>query len=164
MRQPQLVLKDIRFAYRPNFSGEKRQFNDEGDRNFTIRFDNEEVARQLASEGWNIKEKEELETGVPFWTLEVTVRFEHVPPMITRVGSLTKKQTMLDADTVGLLDSDGIIRADVSLNPYRWEVNGQTGIKAYLANMYVLVEESELELLWGRMLDTWDGDEPIFES
>lgn len=162
-KTPNLLLNNIRFAFRPNFTGEKRQFNDEGDRNFTIRFDDETQAMDLAAQGWNIKEHQDIHDGERFWSLEVAVRYEFVPPAIHRIGTTTGKDTVLDSDTVALLDNDIIVRMDVDINPYHWQANGKTGIKAYLASAYVAVQENEMEISWSKMLEDWDRTTPLFE-
>jgi hypothetical protein len=163
---PRLILRDIRFAYRPNFAGEKRRFNDEGDRNFTIRFDDQDEAMQLAQEGWNIKEKVNSETEEIFWTLEVAVSFKHFPPHITKIGELTLNEIDLNETTVELLDNIHLSTVDVELSPYFWDVNGKQGIKAYLHRMVAWVEESALDLELKEELRRRRGDvvagDPIF--
>jgi hypothetical protein len=45
-----------------------------------------------------------------------------------------------------MLDYADIKTIDVMLNPYEWEVNGNTGVKAYLKTAFVTLNEDELEL------------------
>lgn len=145
-RLPNLILRDIRFAYRPNFAGRASQYNNAGDRNFVIRFDDEQEAMALLNEGWNIKEKVEQETEDIFWTLEVAVSFKNYPPKIKKVGEITLDETVLDERTVELLDNLRLTQVNVSLSPYSWSVQGNTGVKAYLAELIAWVEESALDL------------------
>ena len=123
-----------------NFSGRATEYNREGNRNFHVVIDEPEEAQKLLDEGWNIRIRpSQDEDGEPLQHLQVTVRFGDYPPNVYLVTSRNK--TRLDESTIGSLDSADIKNVDLEIRPYPWQVNGKTGIKAYLKTMYVTIEE-----------------------
>ena len=134
-----ITIEGARIIFR-NFAGEERQFNPKGQRNFCVVLD-DELARVLKKDGWNIKllqPREEGDEEVPY--LPVAVRFGAHPPKIVTITS--KGQTVLNEQTVNLLDTAEIANVDLIVRPYEWEPGR---IKAYVKTMYVVLEEDELE-------------------
>jgi len=136
----------------PNLSGNRDNYNSEGDRNFNLRL-TEDEAEELAKVGWNTKCKlarpdDPDQDGTMRCTLKVTVNFGSRPPKIVMIGSKTKNRTELGADLAGLVDSAEIKTCDLSFVPYFWDVNGSIGVTAYLKTMYVVVVEDDLDQKW----------------
>lgn len=143
-----VVMEGVRIIFR-NFKGKEGPYNKEGDRNFGVILP-EDIAEQMLRDGWNVKRlkasEEEQDQGIeegPPW-LQVSVNFEKGrPPKVMLVTD--RGRTALDADTVETLDWAEISNVDMIVRPYSWEVNGNTGIKAYLSSMYATIEEDYLE-------------------
>lgn len=133
-----LQIDDARIIYR-NFSGEGSKFNREGDRNFSIIIDSQELADELIKEGWNVKIREPREEGDdPFIHLPVKVKFNDRGPRVYLVTGNRKNE--LDEESISILDNVDIISVDMDIRPYDWEVNGKTGRTAYLHSMRVVQE------------------------
>lgn len=142
------VIEDARIIFR-NFSGKESQYNREGDRNFAVLLD-DETAATLMADGWNVKTLEPREEGdAPQPYLQVTVRFDVMPPTVVMLTSVGR--TRLDEDTVGILDWTNIQTVDLIVRGYDWAVNDKHGTKGYLKSMYVTVEEDELERKYATM-------------
>ncbi len=134
-----LVIENARIIFR-NFSGKEGKYNREGQRNFCVIIDDEKLAGTLAKDGWNVKALQPHdENEAPRHYISVAVSFKNSPPKIYMVAR--KKKTLLDEETVNTLDYADIHSADIVISPYLWEVNGKTGVKAYLKTMYVTIEE-----------------------
>lgn len=122
-----------------NFSGEENKFNRAGNRNFNIIIDDPEFADELLDRGWNVKEKKPRDEGDdPYYVLACTVSFKIRPPKIVIYAGHSK--TFLNEDTVGELDYADIINVDLELNGSHWEVNGDSGIKAYVNELHVTID------------------------
>lgn len=138
-----VIIENARIIFR-NFEGkENGRFNPKGRRNFCVLLD-EDIARSLKAEGWNVrylKARDEDEPDQAY--LQVAVSFGSIPPRIVLISGRGK--TNLTEDTVNILDWAELKTVDVVIRPYEWEVNGNTGVKAYLKTLYVTIEEDEFE-------------------
>jgi hypothetical protein len=151
-----VTLEGVRIVFR-NFSGNETQYNAAGKRNFNVVLD-EAMANLLESDGWNVKRKPPKEEGDdPFNVLHVTVSYKGRPPRVIMISS--RGRTTLDEETVDLLDFADIENVDMIIRPYDWEVNGNTGRKAYLHAIYVTIHEDELELKYADVHEIKHYDE-----
>ena len=142
MIKKNIVIENARIGFR-NFEGAAGKFNPAGKRNFCVFLD-EAIGRDLADDGWNVRwlqPKDEGDSPLPY--LQVAVSYDNIPPKIILV---TKKgKTVLDQDSVKILDWAEIEFVDLIITPYNWAVSGKSGVKAYVKSMYVNIVEDEFE-------------------
>ena len=133
-----LQIDEARIIYR-NFSGAPSKFNREGDRNFAVVINDEEIKDAVIEEGWNVKIKAPREEGdEPFMYLPVKVKFnERGPKVYLKSGKATNR---LDEEIIDCLDHVDIVSVDMDIRPYDWSVNGKTGRTAYLQSIWVTQE------------------------
>lgn len=152
-----ISVENARIIFR-NFAGKESKFNAKGKRNFCLVLDND-VAEDLKDIGWNIKYLSPRDPDdVPQAYLQVAVAFDNFPPKIWLITG--GKKTELNEETVSVLDYAEIENVDVIVRPYIWEVNGKSGVKAYVKNMYVTIAENEFEKKY-RNLDEEDTGEDL---
>ena len=133
-------IENAKIRFR-NFSGKEGRFNPAGRRNFCVFLD-ESSAAELADEGWNIKWLQpRTEEDEPQAYLQVAVSYANVPPKVWLVTS--KQKTLLDEDSINALDWAELESVDLVIRPYNYEVNGKSGVKAYLKTMYAKIVEDE---------------------
>lgn len=132
-----LQIENARLIFK-NFAGEGSKFNRPGNRNFCVILE-PDVAHALMDDGWNVRQlrpRDDEEEGAYY--LQVAVAFGNIPPKIFMISGRTK--TAIHEDTIDTLDYAEIANVDLIIRPYNWEVNGKTGVKAYLKTMYVEIK------------------------
>lgn len=145
---------DIRFK---NFQGAAGKYNNAGNRNFSVFLTNE-MADELMAEGWNVKCLLPVDDETPpqcHLRVDVGFKVGTKPPKVVMITSAGKR--FLDADTVEILDYADIETVDLILNPYNYEVNGKTGVKAYLKDIYVTIRENVFDKKYADIPDSGAG-------
>lgn len=138
-----LIMEDARIVFR-NFAGAEGMYNREGDRNFCVLLE-DDLAADMLADGWNIKRlkpRDGEEQGTAY--IQVSVGFKGRPPRMVMITS--KGRIELGQDECVLLDWADILKVDLIIRPYHWNVNGRTGVKAYLKSIFVIINEDYLEL------------------
>lgn len=154
--EPTLVMENVQIVFR-NFAGKEGPYNAEGDRNFGVLLD-EKTADHLNECGYNVKYlKPREEDDGPQAYLQISFKYRGRdgrmlrPPRVVMITSRGK--TELHEDEVEMLDWVDMQKADIVVRPREWEVQGKTGIKAYLQSCFVTVNEDPLELKYAEVDD-----------
>ena len=159
-----LVIKDARIVMKTrNFSGNNPgKFDRPGARNFSIFLDPEKVdIAKLQEEGWNIKvgkPNPEDPDDIPSCFLRIHANWfplddsrSGLNPMI--IKAIGGEQIRLDEETVKALDTDEILKCNLTVTGRYMESPTYTGVVAYLKKMVVQVSEDD------DMADMFDGIE-----
>lgn len=147
-----VIMEGVTIIFR-NFEGKEGQYNRKGVRNFAVLLD-DALANTMAEDGWNVKylqpREEDEDDSTPQAYLPVEVAFDKGrPPHVVLVTS--RGRTNLDENQVEMLDWADLLNVDLIVRPYHWDVNGKSGVKAYLKSLYATIEEDVLEQKYSEM-------------
>ncbi len=141
IKDDSLTIEDAHVVFR-NFGGEEKLYNRAGDRNFCVILP-PDLAEVMEKDGWNIKTLKPRGDAEAERYLQVSVGFKYRAPRMVMITS--KNRTILDEETCDLLDTCEAMTWDLTIRSYRWDVNGKTGIKAYLKTVFAVLHEDYLE-------------------
>lgn len=143
------TLNNAELRFR-NFTGTAGQYNAEGQRNFCVLLD-EGVAQAMAADGWNVKYlKPRDPEDSPQAYIKIKLNFNGPrPPKIWLINS--RGRLMVPEDMVSILDWAEFSKVDLIISPYRWDINGNQGVTAYLKTLFATIKEDELELRYSEV-------------
>lgn len=149
----QLEIEDAQIIFR-NFAGVEQQYNRAGDRNFSVILP-EDIVEDMRADGWNVKQLKPRDDETPGdYYLQVSVKFENRPPNIMLIRG--PKMIRLEEDMVEILDQLDIARAHLLIRPYRWDVNGNQGVKAYTKSLAIHVALDPVEEAYAELEESKD--------
>lgn len=142
MKNGNLQINNARIIFK-NFAGEPSKYNREGDRNFALVIDGDDIYNQLMCEKneygvpWNIKVNEPKEDGdTPLMYMKVRVKFNGRGPSVYLVSG--ERHSKLGEDIIAELDDTDIQYVNLDIRPYDDIINGKPFRAAYLVSMEVI--------------------------
>lgn len=167
LEEGRITLEGVQMVWR-NFSGVAGRYNEEGDRNFNV-FLEDDIAKLLKDNGWNIRWLKAREEGDPDRAiLKVNVKYRRRdgtrtrPPRVVLITSRGK--TNLDERTIPILDWAEIETADMILRGFEYE---EGKVSAYLHSLYATIRDDPLEMKYFDVPDSAQAaitDEPADEE
>lgn len=137
-----------------NLEGRAEMYNDKGDRNFRVKFNDDDFAKALAEDGWNIKiYTPKNDDYDPYYYLDVKSKFRVDSPKVMKDPEIhminSKNDIILNETNMGDLDAKFRARevkaCDLILHPSPWSnprFGSGEGIAAYLKQMWAVVNDN----------------------
>lgn len=142
---PQVLIEGAKLIFR-NFTGLAREFNSEGDRNFSVLLE-KDLAEKLKSQGWRVKQlkpRDGEEEGDYHMKVKVNYKTGR-PPRCTMISPSSGNRTELGSEEISLFDMIEIKNADLILSGY-WSDMAGGGFTPYLKTLFVTINEDELQI------------------
>lgn len=139
---PELEIEDaqIKWAF-SHIDGREDRFNEAGEHNFQLIIPEDRV-EELRAQGWVIRSLDGYEEGDPQeHLLKVKISFKYEPPRIfmIRNGRKFRVESPRDLSDVNRSTTK---RIDLVVTPSRWTYGRDTGVTAYVKEMYATVTGS----------------------
>ena len=165
-----IVIEDAQFPSfgGRNFSGAERTdrntgriVNREGQRNFNVVIPDDQFAQDMINDGWNVKYWEPRNEGEnPYYYLQIKVNMSSKwpPKIFIKSDNATLKITEDNQDELNQLDTSDFDYMDIEINPSHYDVNGKTGISAYLTEFHGKLHVDEWKKKWEDPDDSEDSE------
>ena len=149
-KQMEVRIDNAKVMFR-NFAGAEGKYNPAGNRNFAV-FLPDDIARQMEADDWSIRWLDSRDGEPPQGFVSVKVNFGNYPPNIVLVSD--GKMSKLSEENVNVLDFAEFEQVDLILRGHEWEVQGKSGIKAYLKTGYFVLVVDELAKKYSQAIDS----------
>lgn len=158
-RIPDINITEGQIAY-SNFSGAPTQYKPEGGERSVTFVIPDNIAEDLANEGWKIR-LQEFDDGTSRYLLDTTFLFRtrNGQPRDPKIFIVRDKKLIhVTEETVDSLDHADIVSVDAVISPSYWEWAGKSGIKAYINSMYITIKENPIDAKYRKMMEEESPD------
>lgn len=144
---PDVELEDVKVKWAfSHFDGREDTYNAEGDHNFTIILP-EDVADKLRSEGWAVRTMDGYEEGDPQeHLLKVKISYKYEGPKIYLI--MNDRKMRADQRDLKDIRRDTCERLDIIITPSRWVNGPNSGITAYVKELYAKIKVSRFATMY----------------
>lgn len=151
-----LYFENASLKYR-NFTGRESKYD--SPRSIGVLLGDQEIIDRLIADGWNVKRSKDAKEE---YYLPVKISFNdeysYLNPKIVVITG--KKMKTFSEDQIDKLQGMTMDNIDLSISPYHYDVNGHTGISAYLKEMYIAQHLSPISEKYADF-DEEDDDNPF---
>ena len=144
---PKIKINNAKIKMEKGWRGFGPEGDNFGKRGFQLIIEDPDMAQELIDLGWNVHVRPAQKEGAsPEYRLPVAIKYGDYPPHVVMV-TRKKGETELWDDTIGCLDRLDFAKLNVTITPGKYDPDQYggkgTGVKAWLEEMKVWVEESD---------------------